>query len=565
MMRWRLVFGLLVSCASPWSGLAQQGDSAANAVVAQVAVAIRAAGAALDEQLARPGVAKGRASLREVYASGEYHPLWTAGGRPTSQALAVVAQLEAADRRGLRPADYGAVALGSESATLAGAVGPVDAAGLARFDIALSRALLRLIADLHAGRVDPHALRFYLPETHGRIDLAAMVRDASVAPDPAVIIAAAEPHYAGYASLVDALARYRRLAADPTLRLPGLPTRSVRPGEPLGTAGALRRYLAALGDYPAADTLTDPPLDRRYDAELAGAVAAFQRRHALEPDSVLGPATVRELRVPLARRIRQIELTLERWRWLPDVPPARYAVVNIPAFRLVVFEHDSTAAHPALAMSVIVGQAAGKHGTPIFADMMEEVVFRPYWDVPPSIARKELVPSFRRDPDYFTADDFEIVGRADGDDAPRPPTSANLDRVEAGELRLRQRPGPANALGRVKFVFPNSHNVYLHDTPLPGLFARSRRDFSHGCIRVADPLALAAFVLRGQDGWDPAAIEAATRGDSTIRVRLADPVAVYIVYATVVAGADGIVRFLPDLYRHDAALARALQQRRAGD
>jgi murein L,D-transpeptidase YcbB/YkuD len=566
MMRWRLVFGLLLGCAFPWLGRAQQVDSAATATEANVAAAIRAVGAALDEPIARPGVATGHASLRGVYAAGEYRPLWTMGGRPTSQTLAVIALLDAAAARGLRPADYDALALGGRASALAGGGEPPDAARLARFDLSLSRALLRLVADLHAGRVDPHALRFDLPETHGRIDLAAMVRAASLAGDPAAIVAAAEPRYAGYTALVAALARYRRLAADSALRLPDLPARTVRPGEALGAADALRRYLTALGDYRAEEGRAAPAADRRYDAVLAAAVAAFQRRHALEPDSVIGPATIRQLRVPLAQRVRQIELTLERWRWLPDNPPPRYAVVNIPAFRLVVFEHDSTAEHPTLAMSAIVGQAAGKHGTPIFTEVMEEVVFRPYWDVPLSIARKELVPRFRREPGYFATDSFEIVGRGDGDDTPRPPTSRNLDRVEAGELRLRQRPGRANALGRVKFVFPNSHTVYLHDTPLPELFARSRRDFSHGCIRIADPLALAALVLRGQDGWGPAAIDAATRGDSTIHVRIAEPVAVYIVYATAAAGADGIVSFFPDLYRHDAALARALQQlRRTGE
>jgi murein L,D-transpeptidase YcbB/YkuD len=263
------------------------------------------------------------------------------------------------------------------------------------------------------------------------------------------------------------------------------------------------------------------------------------------------------LRVPLARRVRQIELTLERWRWMPDVPPERYAVVNVPAFRLYVFEHDATAAHAELRTNVIVGQA-GRRATPAFVGTMREVVFRPYWDVPPSIARNETVPYIRRRPGYFEREELEIVRGGDDDAVVYPPTERNLERVLAGTLRLRQRPGPKNALGYVEFVFPNAYNVYLHGTPAQELFAATRRDFSHGCIRVEDPTALAELVLRGQPGWDRAAIEAAMQGTRTLRVKLDRPVAVYVLYATVTVGGDGTVRFYPDLYGRDAALERAL-------
>jgi murein L,D-transpeptidase YcbB/YkuD len=552
-VRGRLLVALLAAGAALSSaGRAQEPDSMA------LDAAMREPGARLDAALARPGVAVGHASLRTLYAASGQRPVWIANGRPTAQAVAAVALLADADARGLRPADYDAAALGSELAALVATAAPLDAARLARFDLSLSREMLRLVAHLHAGRVDPQALRFELPETHRRSDLDALVLAASRSSDPAAAIAVAEPRYAGYVALRATLARYRLLAGDSTLRLPPFPRTSIRPGETSGIVPALARFLAAVGDFRPLSDSGVAAADARYGPELVAAVEAFQRRHSLEADGVIGPATARELRIPLAQRVRQIELTLERWRWLPDTPPERYAVVNIPGFRLVVFEHDSTASHPALAMSVIVGQAAGKRGTPVFTGTMDEVVIRPFWDVPLSIARKELVPQIRRDPASFASEGFEIVRGTADDAGSYAPTPANLDRVVAGTLRLRQRPGPINALGFLKFVFPNSHNVYLHDTPARDLFARTRRDFSHGCIRIADPLALAELVLRDQDGWNRETISTAMYGDSTIHVHVANPVAVYIVYATAVAAADGAASFYPDLYGHDRALERAL-------
>lgn len=548
---------LLSAVAGAWAlPAAARGQAPDGAIVG---AALRSLAEPQAAPLARRGVATGRASLRVLYATNGYQPLWTTSGRPTAQARAVIALLRAAEDRGLRAADYDAAPLGAEWADLAAASPLVsDAPRIARFDLSLSRAVMRLLAQLHAGRVDPRALRFHLPETHRDADLAALTIAVSSAADPAGTITAVEPRYAGYAALLRALARYRALAADSTVRAPALPATAVRPGGTLGAAPALRRFLTALGDYRPVSDSGIPADSTRYTPGLVAAVETFQRRHSLEPDGVIGRETVRQLRIPLAQRVEQIELTLERWRWLPDVPPERYAVVNIPGFRLLVFEHDSTAAHPLLEMSVIVGQAAGRRGTPVFTGTMEEVVFRPFWDVPPSIARKELIPRIRREAAWFDSEGFEIV-RGGADDARSyPPTGENLERVAAGTLRLRQRPGTINALGLVKFVFPNSHNVYLHGTPAQELFARTRRDFSHGCIRVENPVALAEFVLRAQPGWDRAAIESAMHGDRTVHVRIDHPVAVFILYATAVARADGSVSFYRDLYRQDAALARAL-------
>ena len=222
----------------------------------------------------------------------------------------------------------------------------------------------------------------------------------------------AEPSYAGYRALIRALLRYRALATDTSLRPPARVARSVRPGNAYSEALLLAQYLVALGDADSAaarGVIANGDTTAGYEGALVNAIVRFQRRHGLEPDSIIGPATMAELRVPLGRRVRQIDLALERWRWLPDEPPERYVVVNVPAFRLYVFEHDSAAAAAALSMNVIVGQAEGRHDTPVFAATIREVVFRPYWDVPPRIARTELIPIFRRRPAYFDHEGFEIV------------------------------------------------------------------------------------------------------------------------------------------------------------
>ena len=486
-------------------------------------------------------------------------PRWsTLPGGPSRQAVSIMALLDSAELRGLPSARYGVDSL----RVLAASAGS-SAADAARFDVALSRAVVRFLADLHLGRVTPAAVRFDLPNAHDRVDLAALTDRVARADDVAAAVSSVEPPYAGYRALERALGRYRALAADTSLRAPRRPARSIRPGNTYADLPALARLLVALGDLDrdAARTASrDSAGIHRYAGAVVDAVVRFQQRHGLVPDSVIGPATIAALGVPLAQRVRQMELTLERWRWLPDTPPERYVVVNIPGFRLYAFEHDSAARQPVLAMNVIVGQAEGRHDTPVFTGVMREVVFRPYWDVPPSIARKELIPQFRRKPDSFEAEDYEIVRRNTGDVPATTfePTSRNFGRVLAGELRIRQRPGANNALGLVKFVFPNPYNVFLHGTPAQSLFAYTRRDFSHGCIRTEHPTDLAELVLQGQAPWDRQAMDSVMNGDRTVHVPIVRPLTVFVLYATAAVDGAGDVRFYPDLYRHDAALERVL-------
>jgi murein L,D-transpeptidase YcbB/YkuD len=270
------------------------------------------------------------------------------------------------------------------------------------------------------------------------------------------------------------------------------------------------------------------------------------------------PTRAELLSAPYGRRIRQIELTLERWRWLPafDTPPI---IVNIPQFRLFAFQTTRDLKSEILQMDVIVGRTFPKLRTPVFAADLKYVIFRPYWDVPYSITQHEMLADLRRKPDFLSKQHLEIVD-GPGDSAPVVPLSQqSLERLSAGKLRLRQRPGEDNALGLIKFMLPNSYNVYLHSTPAHRLFSQPRRAFSHGCIRVSDPAALASFVLRNAPGdWTPESIEAAMHGADSFRVNLKTPIRVLILYGTALATEDGAILFFEDLYGHDRKLEKLL-------
>jgi L,D-transpeptidase YcbB len=257
-----------------------------------------------------------------------------------------------------------------------------------------------------------------------------------------------------------------------------------------------------------------------------------------------------------AARVRQIELTLERLRWTPLLQGPRMIVINIPEFVLRAYEVRDGRIGVVQEMKVIVGKALDTR-TPLFDADMRAIEFSPYWNVPSSIARAETVPRLRRDPGYFAREGFEFVGPDGRADAAL--SAAKLDALSAGRLRIRQRPGPRNALGDIKFVFPNSDHIFLHHTPATELFARDRRDFSHGCIRVEQPVALAKFVLRDRPEWTEERIRQAMGRGESATLRLAEPVRVLIAYGTVLVK-GGRVHFFEDIYAQDRRLDAALRQ-----
>jgi murein L,D-transpeptidase YcbB/YkuD len=479
--------------------------------------------------------------------SNEAGDHWFQGGRLTPQAVRVMDVLRNADAYGLRPADY----------PLPG-TGATDLSARRQFDRALSRTVSRFVSDLHYGRIDPRSAGFHLPAARQDLNLATALHTVATSTDVESTLATFEPEPAPYARLKPALTRYRALAQQPSLtRLPPLPRRSLQQGDEYSGAQALRRLLVAVGDLQPADV--DSGTRRpTIDAALGAAIRKFQERHGLDRDGAIGPATYAALTTPLEVRAQQIALSMERWRWLATLDRPNIAV-NIPQSMLLVLPETADQRAPPLEMRVIVGQNYPQTRTPIFASSITQVVFQPYWDVPAGILQRELLSPIRRNPAYLAGHDLEIVD-GQGDDAQVVvPTAAAIDALAAGALRLRQRPGATNALGPIKFVMRNPFNVYLHATPERELFERSRRTFSHGCIRVSEPAALAAHVLRHASGdWTAAAIASALQGNETLRVTLTQPVNVVVFYSTAVVTASGTVMFFEDVYGRDRDLQRML-------
>ncbi len=494
-------------------------------------------------------------ALRTLYDRSREDPLWIGPRGPTPQAVALLAELRGAESYGLRPDDYA-------TETIADPVGPRmipgtdETARWARSDVEISAAALRFVSDLHFGRVDPRQAGFQLDAPRQPFDLASAVESLASAENVRRVLASIEPQFYHYELLKVALQRYRELAEQPNLTALPAPRKSIKLGDGYAGAPALRRLLLAIGDLPGPSGAVES--DRTIEAPLAAAIAKFQARHGLAADGVLGKATYAALTTPLAHRVRQIELTLERWRWLPafETPPI---IVNIPQFRLFAFQSTADRKASILQMDVIVGKSYPRFQTPVFAADMKYVVFRPYWDIPYSIMLHEMLPHIRANPSYLTQQHLEIVAGQSDAAEPLAPTPANVAALASGSLRLRQQPGPDNALGLIKFMLPNHYNVYLHSTPAHNLFKESRRDFSHGCIRVSDPVTLAEHVLAGTPGdWTPEKIQTAMSGTATQRVNLVRPIRVMILYGTVLATESGDVLFFDDIYGGDQKLESLL-------
>jgi murein L,D-transpeptidase YcbB/YkuD len=506
-------------------------------------------------QLRHPDFADLRQALDDFYRDGGYAPQWLG-----SESLwhAGLWELAAAPEHGLDAADYDVDWIDGEMRAIA--AGDRTPERVARADVALTVAFFRLLSDLHRGRVSPERAGFKFSPGPKLLDYAVLLRGGMHTGRLHEVVVAVEPSFTLYRRLEDALVRYRPLTAVPLSALPELPAgvHKVEPGGTYAGLAALSERLRLVGDLPAT---ADAPVGDRYEGALVEAVRAFQDRHGLKDDGVLGRDTLVQFGIPFAERVRQIELSLERLRWLPVLPGGPLIAVNIPSFRLWAFAdvHDDRAAQ--LSMPVIVGRAVSARETPVFIGEMRYVEFSPYWNVPPTIQRSEIVPKLKSDPGYWERENLEAVA-TDGKGAPITTVdAATLQGLETGTLRVRQRPGAKNALGGVKFVLPNTLDIYLHSTPAHELFEQTRRDFSHGCIRVADPPALAKFVLRDQPEWTDERIRAAMAAGKTSTATLTQPLPVVLFYTTAIVDHNGRVLFQSDIYGYDRRLEQALRER----
>jgi L,D-transpeptidase YcbB len=491
--------------------------------------------------------------VKKFYELNSSSLWWVEGMEPTAQARQVIGLLLQADQKGLSADDYDGPRWSGRLATLKPATRQPTESDAIKFDLALTVCAMRYISALHVGRVNPKHFDFAFYDESRKYDLAEFLKAHVVgAADVAGLLARVEPPYPGYRRTIRALQTYIELAKKDDGEQLSPVKKAIAPGDTYPGVPRLARLLRLVGDLPADASV--PADQQTYDGALVDAVRNFQRRHGRDPNGRINTPTLADLNVPLSRRVRQMQLTLERWRWLPDSYQEEPIVVNIPEFRLRAYGKDFTIA---VTMEVVVGRAYG-HDTPVFSDTIEYVVFRPYWEVPDSITRAEMIPHIVRDPDYLAKKGFEVV------DSKRNVVSAGtvtpdvLGQLRAGELFLRQKPGPENALGLVKFIFPNSYNVYMHGTPATELFGKARRDFSHGCIRLERPADLAAWILRDNPGWTPERIRAAMNGSTTQQVNLVHLIPVLIVYATVIVPDDGVVHFYDDIYGLDASLDKVL-------
>jgi murein L,D-transpeptidase YcbB/YkuD len=574
-----------------------------------------------------PNYSDYQAAVTSFYDDRNYEIAWLRDLKPTSQAEAFLHAFQDAGAKGLNPEDYDASRWPARLQKIAQIAATHDTSDQAQdtvgqFDTAMTICVMRYISDLRIGRVNPQHFNFDINVADKKYDLAEFVSDNAVdASDFDSLLRKVEPDSDQYRATEAALAHYLDLArlqasagAPP---LPDVPKAGIAPGGSYAATGQLLARLQLEGDapgtypyqaapvsqpqtppaksaakprlgaktiararrllhgkatpaaapaptqaaQPATPVFTPPNLPPTYTAQMSDAVKLYQHRHGLLDDGKLTPDTIKSLNVPLTERVIQLQNSLERWRWLPNQYVNAPLMVNLPEFILRGYnpQHQLD-----FTMKVVVGKVVGDHDTPVFAHMMKYLIFRPYWNVPHDIVEKELMTHIRASGvGYLASHNFEVT-----DSKGNVQTGFTAQQIEHGGLQVREKPGPKNSLGLVKFMFPNQYDIYLHSTPQPELFDRSRRDFSHGCIRVQKPEDLAVWVLANSNtpapagkNWDPDTIhDTMANGPDNHQVNLKTPLPIVIFYLTAIAAEDGHTHFFEDLYGYDQKLQQVLSK-----
>jgi len=487
------------------------------------------------------------ALLTQVYIDRDMAPIWVNDKAPTERAQNLLQVLEGSSYDGLNPEDYDIKAIRTLMELS-------DPEALAELDLRLSLSLMQFLSDLGSGRTEPSALDPELFVYPRDIDKAQAIKEAADSDDISVFVGRYRPRQVDYWRLKGVLANYRAMA-----RVGGWPKVDEGPifdaGERSPRVGQLRKLLRRLRDLKAVDDLAakgeDPNI---FDDALMDAVKRFQRRHGLDQDGMVGPATLRALNTPIEERIQQIVLNLERRRWMSDQNGPRHIVVNLADFHLQLIDQGEVA----FETPVVIGSLYNK--TPIFSSEMTHLVINPFWNVPKSIVFDEILPKAEADSDYLDRNGFDLFSDWSQNASLIDPETVDWSKQKVDDFtyKLRQRPGPTNALGRLKFMMPNDYSIYLHDTPDRSHFDANERSFSHGCIRVAEPEALAAAILGGEKDWSLDKITAAVRSGERENVNLQKPLPVQLTYLTSWIDQDNTVHFRNDVYDRDQVLADAL-------
>ncbi|HEU4636618.1 MAG TPA: L,D-transpeptidase family protein [Edaphobacter sp.] len=509
-----------------------------------------------------PNVSDYEPLVKTFYDDRNYEIAWTRDGKPTAAAQGFIQAFADAAAKGLDPEDYDSSRWAARIQSLSS--GHEDA--VSKFDVAMTVNVMRFISDLRIGRVNPQHFNFGINVADKKYDLAEFVSDNAIdISDVPKLLSTVEPDSENYRRTEQALAHYVELARHESTGPVAQPlptiTKPLKIGDPYPAAAELEQRLILEDDITSADadnqsqTAEAPHVLTKAISE---GLRHYQERHGLAVDGRLTPDTIKSLNVPMSQRVAQLQYALERWRWLPDPYLNPKLLVNLPEFVLRGYDPDNKLHFK---MKVVVGKVIGEHQTPVFARMMRYLIFRPYWNVPISIVRKELIPHIRANHSYLEAKNFEVYNNKG-----QVVSGYTINQLAQGGLMVRERPGPKNSLGLVKFMFPNQYDIYLHATPATELFNRTRRDFSHGCVRVEKPTDLAAWLLEGQkdkDGqeWSLEKVQQAMNaGPNNYQVNLKTPIPIVIFYVTAEVEEDGHVHFFDDIYGYDESLRKVLEK-----
>jgi murein L,D-transpeptidase YcbB/YkuD len=495
--------------------------------------------------------------LPGFYRARAFRPAWIDDGLALADARAFLAALRLVAEDGLEPENYHLAAVESLIAEIDAArkksLRLVRPESLADLEMLLTDGFLLCGSHLVHGQVNPETVQseWFIK---GRVeDLAAVLEKGLAEMDIPRALDSLRPGFAVYRGLRRAYRDYGLLtSAGGWPEFPPGP-KLVKGGRDARVA-ALRKTLAAMGELPPPDAVSEADL---FDDPLERAVMSFQRRNGLEPDGAVGAETAAALDVPAVERLKQIRANLERWRWVTPDLGARYVLINVADFRVGVYEEGRLV----LSMPAIVGRAYRR--TPDFSGKISAITINPSWTVPPKLAREDILPKLKKDPTYLKTKSIRVFDGWGEEARELDGGSIDWTRIspETLSFKFRQDPGPQNALGRIMFMFPNKFDVYMHDTPERDLFDRAARSYSSGCIRIARPVDLAAYILRDDPDWTREKIVAAMDAPETQVIRIRNPLGVHVLYWTAWLGSDERVQFRQDIYLRDAALSRALDER----